>query len=187
MEIETQTQVKQTTWTIDPTHSVIGFSDKHMLISTVHGRFTRFDAAVVFYPDSPETAQLEAKIDTTSVETGEPKRDEHLRSADFFDSENYPHIIFRSKDLRRTSDERWKLTGDLSIRGTTHEIILDMEGFSEVVKDPWGNARMGGTATATLNRFDYGLHFSGALETGGLVVGEKVKIQLDIELMRPAD
>ena len=126
-------------------------------------------------------------MDTASVDTGEPKRDEHLRSNDFFDAEHFPNIVFRSKKIQRVCDEKWKMTGDLTIRGITREITLDMVGFNEQIKDPWGNYRVGGTASATLSRFEFGLKWNAAIETGGLIVGEKIQINLDLSLMRKAD
>lgn len=189
METKTQPKapVKETVWTIDPTHSQVGFTARHMLIATVRGHFNDYSATVVFDSRSPETARVDVEIEVASVDTGNEQRNNHLKSADFFDAEHYPHITFKSKKLQPVSDDRWKMTGDLTIRGTTKEIVLDMEGFTEVIKDPWGNFRVGGTATATLNRFDYGLHWNAAIETGGLVVGDKITIALDVELMRKAD
>ncbi|HEY3294842.1 MAG TPA: YceI family protein [bacterium] len=188
METRTPVQApaKEMIWTVDSSHSEIGFTAKHMLITTVRGRFTRYDATIDFNPKSPETTKVEAHIEAASIDTREPKRDEHLRSADFFDAEQYPQITFRSKNLQRLADDRWKLTGDLTIRGISKEITLDMEGFTEEIKDPWGNFRVGGTATASLNRFDYGLKWNAAIETGGLIVGEKIQIKLDLSLVRKA-
>jgi len=183
----TRTPVKAMLWTIDPAHSEIGFVAKHMLITTVRGRFTRYNATIAFNPASPESSSADVQIEVASIDTGEPKRDEHLRSADFFDVQHDPQITFKSKQIRRLSDDRWKMTGDLTMRGITREITLDMEGFNEQIKDPWGNFRVGGTAIATLNRFDYGLKWNAAIETGGLIVGEKIQIKLDLSLMRKAE
>jgi polyisoprenoid-binding protein YceI len=182
-----QTELQKMVWEIDPSHSKIGFVAKHMVITTVRGQFDRYKATVVFDPRHPESAQVDAEIEAASINTGVEQRDNHLRSADFFDAENYPAITFKSKQLQRVSDDRWKLTGDLNIRGTTREIVLDLEGFSDVIKDPWGGLRIGGSATATVNRFDYGLHWNATIETGGLVVGERIALHLDVELVRKAD
>jgi len=179
--------VKGVTWEIDPAHSQVGFVARHMVITTVRGQFDRYKTTVIFDPTQPESARVDAEIEAASVNTGVEQRDNHLRSADFFDAEHFPKIIFRSKKLQRVGDDRWKLSGDLTIRGTTREIILDLEGFTDVIKDPWGGTRIGGTATATLNRFDYGLHWNATIETGGLVVGERISVHLDVELVRKAD
>jgi polyisoprenoid-binding protein YceI len=173
-------------YTIDGAHSKAQFSVRHMMVSNVRGEFTRMKGTVVYDEKNPAAIKIDATIDVASINTGEPKRDEHLKSPDFFDVAKYPTITFRSKSARKTANGL-AVTGDLTIHGVTKEVVLQVEGPSPEVRDPWGNLRRGATATTKINRKDFGLTWNAALETGGVVVGEEVSITIDVEAMRPAD
>jgi polyisoprenoid-binding protein YceI len=173
-------------YTIDGAHSKAQFSVRHMMVSNVRGEFTKMKGSVVYDEKNPAAIKIDATIDAASINTGEPKRDEHLKSPDFFDAAKYPTITFRSKSARKTANGL-AVTGDLTIHGVTKEVVLQVEGPSPEVRDPWGNLRRGATATTKINRKDFGLTWNAALETGGVVVGEEVSITIDVEAMRPAD
>ncbi|MBI2684422.1 MAG: YceI family protein [Actinobacteria bacterium] len=170
------------TWNIDPSHSTIGFSVKHMVIATVRGRFEQFAGSV--QADDDGSIAIDGTIQTASVNTNEPQRDEHLRSADFFDAGNSPEIVFASTGTTGRGPE-FAITGDITIRGVTRPIELAAEVLGEGT-DPWGNPRVALEAKGELNRKDFGLNWNQVLETGGLLVSEKVKISLDLSLVRAA-
>ena len=174
-----------TTWNIDPAHSNAQFSVRHLMISNVKGEFTKVSGQVLFDNDKPETLSAEAIIDVNSINTREPDRDKHLKSPDFFDVANHPAITFKSKRAEK-GPNGLKLTGDLTIRGTTREVTLDVEGPTPPMKDPWGFTRVGASATTKINRKDFGLTWNQALETGGFVVGDEIKITVDVELVAQA-
>lgn len=171
-------------WSIDPTHTHIEFGVRHLMISTVKGRFAQFSGAVQLDPADLTTASLDVTIDVASIDTRVADRDTHLRSADFFDAATYPTISFVSRKIVPQGDA-YRLIGDLTIRGVTREVPLavSLEGQA---KDPWGNQRMAFAATAKINRADFGLTWNAALEAGGVVVGEEVKISIDVELIAAA-
>lgn len=171
------------TYTIDPAHSAVHFSVRHMMLSNVRGEFTRLSGTIKFDPADPAHSSIEASIETASISTRDEKRDGHLKSADFLDVEKFPAITFRSKQITVGNDDA-KVTGDLTIHGVTREVTLDIEGPSVEVKDPWGKQRVGATATTKLNRKDFGLTWNAALETGGVMVGDEVKVTIDIEAVR---
>lgn len=172
-------------YTIDGAHSKAQFSVRHMMVSNVRGEFTRMKGTIDYDENNPAGIRIEATIEAASVNTGEPKRDEHLKSPDFFDAAKYPTITFRSKSARKTSSGL-AVAGDLTMHGVTKEVILQVEWPSPEVRDPWGNLRRGATATTKINRKDFGLTWNAALETGGVVVGDEVAITIDVETMRPA-
>lgn len=172
------------TWTFDTAHSVITFSVKHMMISTVTGNFDVFDGKVVFDENRPDTFSAEATADAASVDTRNEKRDAHLRSADFFDAEKYPKLSFKSKHVIKNADGHYTMTGDLTIRDVTKEVTFDVLGLKETVKDPWGGTRTASVATATINREDFGLLWNNGLEGGGVLVSKDVLITLDIQLVK---
>ena len=174
-----------TTWNIDPAHSNAQFSVRHLMISNVKGEFTKVSGQVLFDNDKPETLSAEATIDVSSINTREPDRDKHLKSPDFFDVANHPAITFKSKRAEK-GPNGLKVTGDLTIRGTTREVTLDVEGPTPPMKDPWGFTRVGASATTKINRKDFGLIWNQALETGGFVVGDEIKITVDVELVAQA-
>lgn len=171
------------TWTIDPVHSNVDFAVKHLMISTVRGQFRQFEATLYIDEANPENSRVEGSVDIASIDTGEPDRDAHLRSDDFFNAERFPKMSFRSKRLQMKGADEFKLTGDLTIRDVTREIELEGE-FEGRVKDPWGNERIGLSAEGSISREEFGVHWNQALETGGWVVGDKVKISLHVAAVR---
>ena len=179
------TAVATTTWNIDASHSQAEFAVRHMMISTVKGQFNQLEGAIEVDEDNPLTTRVRASIDVASIDTRDETRDNHLRSDDFFGAEQFPKIAFVSKRIERVDGESYKLVGDLTIRDVTREVVLDTE-FEGQVQDPWKNQRAGFTATTQINRKDYNVSFNAALETGGLVVSDKVKITLHIEAVRQA-
>ncbi len=169
---------------IDPSHSTANFSIKHMMIAKVHGGFDKISGTLEYDTQTPENSRIEAQIDAASVNTREAQRDTHLKSADFFDIEKYPTILFVSKSVEGTGEERLKVRGDLTIHGVTQEVVLDVEGPSEEMKDPWGNIKIGISATTKIKRKDFGLTWNAALETGGILVGDDVAISLDVQFVK---
>jgi polyisoprenoid-binding protein YceI len=170
-------------YAIDPAHSSVHFSVRHLMVSNVRGEFTKLTGTVQFDPEKPESSTVEASIDAASIGTRDAQRDAHLKSADFLDVEKFPTMTFRSKKIAIESGGG-KVTGDLTIHGVTREITLDVEGPTEEIKDPWGKQRFGASATAKLNRKDFGLTWNAALETGGVMIGEEVKITVEVEVVR---
>src|SRR5712671_4324899 len=170
---------KPTQWQIDPQHSAAHFSVRHLMISNVRGEFTKVSGNAVLDPTDPTKSSVEVTIDAASIDTREPQRDEHLRSADFLDVANHPTITFRSKRIVPEGPDHYKLTGDLTIRGVTKEVTFDVEGPTPPVKDPWGNVRAGVTATAKINRKDFGLVWNALTEGGGVMVGDQVSITVE--------
>ncbi len=176
-----------TTWEFDPVHTNVQFSVRHMTITNVRGEFTKVSGKILSEGKDPGRIQIEATIDASSIDTRAPKRDKHLKSADFFDVEHYPTIVFKSKKAEPVAPGKWKLTGDLTIRGVTKEVVLDVEGPSEEVKDPKGNIRIGAHATTNINRKDFGLKWNMVLEGGGVLVGDNVAVAIDVEAVRQAE
>jgi len=170
------------TWSLDPHHTAVSFSAKHMGVATVRGRFDDVTADLELDdPNDPTTGSGTVTVKAASVNTGSEMRDNHLRSPDFFDAEKYPDIVFRLKSISKAGDDKYKVTGDLTIKGITKEITLDYEHSGTVV-DPYGNTKVGGTLSGTVNRTDWGLVWNVPLGGGGLLVGEKVKLEIDGEL-----
>jgi len=167
------------TYKIDKSHSEAIFQVRH-LVTKVRGRFTDFEGAIEFNEANPEQSSVHFTINTTSIDTAEPDRDKHLRSADFFEVDKFPQITFVSKRIVKRGAETYDVTGDLSIHGVTKEVVLPVAHMGKA-KDPWGNDRIGFEAESSLNRKDYGLHWNAALETGGFLVGDEVKISLEIQ------
>ena len=174
------------TYTIDPAHSSAHFVVRHMMISNVRGTFTKLEGMVEYDPEKPAETKITAAIDAASISTREPQRDAHLRSADFLEVEKYPSITFRSTGVTPGDDGEGKVTGDLTIHGVTREVTLKVEGPTEEMKDPWGNLRLGASATTKIKRSDFGLTYNAVLETGGFLVGDELKIEVEVELMRAA-
>ena len=175
--------MSQAIYQIDSAHTSAQFSVRHMMIANVRGEFTKVNGTIAFDAADPANSRIEVSVEVASINTREAQRDAHLRSADFFDVENYPLLTFRGKKAV-AHDDGAKVTGDITIRGITREITLDVEGPAPEAKDPWGNLRIGGTATAKLNRKDFGLTWNAALEAGGVLVGDEVKITIDVEAVR---
>ena len=172
------------TWQIDPDHSSFQFKIRHLMISNVKGDFTKSKGVVTIDDKDITNLRVEITIDAASVNTDNAKREEHLRSGDFFDVAKYPTITFVSKKVIKDSPDRLKVIGDLTIHGITKEITVDVEGPTPEVKDPWGGLRRGATATTRINRKDFGLTWNRALETGGVVVGDEVNIYVEVELVK---
>jgi len=172
------------TWSIDPDHSTVGFKVRHLMVSNVTGSFEKFSGAVEVNDKDVTKSRVDVSIDTNSINTNVQKRDEHLRSADFFDVGKFPTMTFVSKKVALAGKDKLKVTGDLTLHGVTREVVLDVEGPSQEIKDPWGNIRKGATATTKINRKDFGLVWNAALETGGVAVGEDVTILLEVELIK---
>ena len=174
-----------TTWSIDPAHSHVEFAVKHMMIATVKGRFGVVHGTVQTDDADPARGIAEIEIDVDSIDTREPQRDTHLRSADFFDVEQFPKITFRSSRITDVSGDRFKLSGDLTIHGVTRDVTLDVTSEGRG-RDPWGGERAGFSATTKIKRSEFGLTWNQALETGGLLVSDDVKISLDVEMVKQA-
>lgn len=175
-----------TAWQIDPAHSAAQFTVRHLMISNVKGGFSGVTSVVILDEKDITKSFAEVTIDAATVNTGEPKRDAHLRSADFFDVERYPTMTFRSKRITPAGEGKFKMTGDLTIRGVTREVTFDVEGPTPAIKDPWGNARAGATATAKINRKDFNLLWNATMDGGGVVVGDEVTITMDVEMFKKA-
>lgn len=171
-------------WNIDPEHSNIGFKVRHLMVSNVKGSFDKHTGTVDINDKDITKSKVEVSIDTNSINTNVQKRDEHLRSADFFDVAKFPTMTFVSKKVAKAGKDKLKVTGDLTLHGVTKEVVLDVEPLSKESKDPWGNFRRGTTASTKINRKDFGLVWNKALETGGVAVGEEVFITLEIELIK---
>jgi polyisoprenoid-binding protein YceI len=165
---------------IDTSHSSVHFVVRHMVVSKVRGAFGQFSGYVDYDAENIEKSSVSVEIDAASIETREAKRDAHLRSADFFDVEQFPKLTFQSTAVRRTGDEKLALTGDLTIHGVTRPVTFEVEELGGG-KDPWGNQRLGWSASTTINRKDFGLNWNQVLEAGGVLVSEKVTIELEVQ------
>src|ERR1700748_1268154 len=163
---------------IDPAHTRAAFAVRHMMVATVRGEFGKTAGTVVFDEADPSRSRIEATIDASSVNTGVEPRDNHLRSADFFDVAKFPEITFKSTQVQKVGDDEYKVTGDLTMHGVTRQVVLEVEAPSAEVKDPYGALKRGATATTSVNRRDYGLHWNQALEAGGVMVADKVNITI---------
>jgi polyisoprenoid-binding protein YceI len=168
---------------IDPAHSNIGFNIKHMVVTKVHGAFEKLQGSFSYDAANPANSKVEATIDATSLTTRDAARDTHLKSADFFDVEKFPTIHFVSTSFSGNAGDL-KILGNLTIHGVTKAVTLDLEGPSEEIKDPWGNLKIGVSATTKIKRKDFGLTWNAALEAGGVLVGEDVNIILDVQLLK---
>lgn len=171
----------QTNWSIDKSHSKIGFSVTHLVITEVEGQFKNFEAKITTASENFDNASIEFTADVNSIDTYNEKRDNHLMSDDFFNAEKFPKLIFKSKSLKKIDDKNYKLVGDLTIRDITKEVTLDAK-YSGTITDPWGNTKAGFKIDGDINRFDYGLKWDAAIETGGLVVSKDVKLIINLEL-----
>jgi polyisoprenoid-binding protein YceI len=171
-------------WQIDPAHSSAQFSVRHLAISTVRGAFSKVTGSVMFDDKDVSKSTVEVTIDANSVDTRVPDRDNDLRSEKFFDVAHYPSITFKSRKVEQLAPGKLKVTGDLTIRGTTKEVVLDVEGPTAPMKDPWGNTRTAANATTKINRQDFGVKWNATLDNGGVVVGDDVSIIIDVELVK---
>jgi len=173
-----------TTYTIDPAHSAAHFKVRHMMVSNVRGEFGKVSGKVVYDAAHPENGSVTAEIDVNSINTREPQRDAHLKSPDFFHAEQHPTIKFQSTKITPDGPGEYKVTGDLTIRGVTKQVVLEVEGPHPEHKDPWGYVRSGAEGKLKINRKDFGLVWNQVLETGGLLVGEEIDINLEVELIK---
>lgn len=173
----------QTEWSLDKSHSQVGFSVTHLVITEVDGYFKDYDAKVVTKGDDFSTATIDFTVNTSSIFTDNEGRDKHLRSDDFFNAEKYPQMTFKGKSLKKLGDNKYKLVGDLTIRDVTKQVELDVK-YNGMVKDPWGNTKAGFRVTGEINRFDYNLKWDKAIETGSLVVGKEVELIIDLQLVK---
>jgi polyisoprenoid-binding protein YceI len=180
----TASPVFAATWEIDPAHTTIQFSVRHMMVSNVRGQFGKFSGHVEGDETKPADARIEATIQTASIDTANEKRDEHLRSPDFLDAAKFPTITFKSKKIEKTGDAKWKVTGDLTLHGVTKEVVLDLSDVTSPIKDPMGNLRAGAEARTTINRQDFGISFNKTLDGGGVMVGNEISISIDVEVTR---
>src|SRR5947209_1113620 len=173
-------------WRIDPQHTAAQFSVRHLAISTVRGQFSNVKGTVQWDDEDITKSTVDISIDVNSVDTREPKRDAHLKSADFFDAAKYPEMTFKSKKIEKAADGKLKVTGDLTIRGTTREVILDVDGPTNPIKDMQGMQRAALTATTKINRQDYGVKWNATMDNGGVVVGDEISIVIDLEMIKQA-
>jgi polyisoprenoid-binding protein YceI len=173
-------------WIIDSAHTRAEFAVKHMMIATVRGQFTDIQGTVDFDEQTPAKSKIDVKIGAASVNTREEKRDAHLKSPDFFDADKYPYLRFKSKKVQVASENTGRVIGDLTIRDVTHEIVLDVE-YNGAQKSPWGTHNAGFSATAKINRKDWDLNWNVALETGGWLVGDEVKINIEAEIIKQVE
>jgi len=174
---------QSTEWGIDKPHTNIGFTVTHLVISDVTGRFNEFEGSIKTSGEDFNGAQINIVITTASVYTDHEKRDNHLRSADFFDAEKNPKITFKSSSFKKIKDDKYELKGDLNMNGVTLEVIFDGT-LKGIIKDPWGGTRAGFTAKTTIDRYDYNLTYNKALETGGFLISQNVDIEINIELIK---
>ena len=181
----TAAQTGVTTWNIDPAHTELGFAVRHLMISTVRGRFGAATGTVTVDEQNPQATRIDVTIDVSSIDTRQEMRDNHLRSADFFDVENHPQLRFVSTRVEGDITGEFRVIGDLTIRGKTQPVTLEVTNEGRGM-DPWGNERVGINATGKIKRSDFGLTYNQALEAGGVMVGDEVKLSLDVELVRQA-
>lgn len=174
------------TWTLDPAHSDVLFAIRHLGISTVRGKFPGLSGTASFDPADPTSLKLKVDIDASSFDTGNDQRDAHVKAADFLDVENYPTITFEATKVIPTGKDSGKLIGDLTIKGVTKEVELTVEGPSPETADPYGNTKIGASATAVVNRKDFGITFNHVMETGSLMLGEELKVTIDVQFTKQA-
>lgn len=172
------------TWELDPAHTGVHFKVRHLMVSYVRGDFEKISGKITYDEQDISKSFADITIDASSINTRVPKRDDHLRSPDFLDVANHPSLVFKSKKVEKAGDGKLKMTGDLTIRGVTKEVVLEIEGPTPPVKDLQGKRRVGGAAFTRINRKDFGLTWNKAIETGGVVVGDEVEITIDIEILK---
>lgn len=185
METTTVKTSTKTKWTLDPTHSELAFKVRHMMITNVKGEFRKFDARIESNGADFTKSSIDVTIDAASIFTNEDQRDGHLKSADFFDVENYPALAFKGTSFKKVGEDEYKLTGILTIKDVSKEVELDVE-FGGINKDPWGNEKAGFSLEGKINRKDFGLNWNAALETGGVLVSDEVKIAAEVQFVNQA-
>lgn len=178
------TPAAASTWELDPAHSGVQFAITHLMVSTVRGTFNKFSGTVNLDENDPTKSSVEATIDVASVDTREPKRDEHLRGADYFDVAKYPTITFKSTAISKAGGGKYRVQGDLTMHGVTKSVALLVSGSPTPLKDPFGNTKMGGVVNGVLNRKDFGMTWNKTLDSGGVVLGDEVTITIDVELVK---
>jgi polyisoprenoid-binding protein YceI len=171
-------------WEFDPEHTGVQFKVRHLMVSHVRGDFEKVSGKIVYDESDVTKSTADITIEAASINTGVAKRDEDLRGPDFLDVAKYPTITFKSKKVEKAGEGKLKMTGDITIHGVTKEVVLSIEGPTPPIKDPWGNTRVGGSATTRINRRDFGLTYNKVLEIGGAVVGDEVDITIDMEIFR---
>lgn len=174
-----------TTWALDPTHSELQFKIKHLMISTVTGQFSKFSGTVETNGDDFATAKVQFEADIDSISTNNEQRDAHLKAGDFFDAEKFPKLIFEGSSMEKTGDDEYKLHGTITIRGVSKEVTFNVE-YGGITQDPWGNTRTGFSVTGKINRRDFGVSFGAVTETGGLLLGDEVKLNANAEFVKQA-
>jgi polyisoprenoid-binding protein YceI len=184
MSAQAATQTATTTWNIDPVHSHAEFKVKHMMISNVKGQFTNVNGILTLDEGELTASSIIASIDAASITTRDPQRDAHLKSADFFDVEKFPTLSFKSGRVTKAGDGELTVAGDLTVHGVTRKVVFTVEGPTPAAKDPWGNTRLGLSATTKINRKDFGLTWNTPLETGGILVGDDVTVTLDVQFVK---
>jgi polyisoprenoid-binding protein YceI len=172
------------TYQIDPVHSHLQFAVRHLMVSNVRGTFTGVKGTVNYDPANPAATSVDAVIDVNTLNTNDEKRDGHLKSPDFFDAAQYPEMTFQGTQVEKESDSEFKVTGNLTLHGVTKPVVLKVEDVSSEAKDPWGGTRIGATAKTKIKRSDFGLNWNAALETGGFVIGDEVKIEFELEFVK---
>ena len=176
-------ETAKTKWAIDPYHTEILFKVKHLVISTVTGKFEKFDGSVLTNGNDWNDAQVEFSADINSINTGASDRDNHLKSADFFDAANYPKLTYKSTSFKKTADDKFVMNGEMTVRGTTHPLEIKVE-FGGIMVDPYGNTKAGFELSGKLNRKEFGLHWNAVTEAGGMVVADEVKLAINVELAK---
>ena len=172
------------TYQIDAAHSNVQFSVRHLMVSNVRGTFSGVSGSVAFDPAKPAETTIDALIDVNTINTNDEKRDGHLKSPNFFDAAQYPFMTFKSKRVAKTGAGEYQVVGDLTLHGATKEVALTVKEVSDEAKDPWGNMRIGASAKGKIKRIDFGLTWNAALETGGVMVGDDVKLEFDLEFIK---
>jgi polyisoprenoid-binding protein YceI len=172
------------TWQIDPTHTTVGFTVRHMTISSVRGQFDKVAGTITANGNDPASVAIEATIDTASIDTRSSDRDADLKSANFLDVAKYPTMTFKSKKIEAAGPGKWNIVGDLTLHGVTKEVTLAVEGPADPIKDPWGNTRAGASATTTISRKAFGLTWNKMIEAGGAVLGDAVSVSIDVEAVK---
>jgi polyisoprenoid-binding protein YceI len=174
---------KTTKWTLDPTHSELTFKVKHLMISNVKGEFKDFDVQMEVEDSDLSKSNIQVKVDATSISTNNTDRDNHLKSADFFDVENHSELRFETKSVQKVDDDQYRLKGLLTIRGVSREVVLDME-YGGFMKDPYGNEKAGFSVSGKISRKEFGLNWNAALEAGGVMVGDEVKLHAEVQMVK---
>ena len=174
----------KTTYEIDPAHSNVSFSIRHLMVTNVRGSFRGVKGTVSYDPDNPSATTVQAVIDASTLSTNDNERDTHVKGADFLDVERYPNIEFTSTGAKKTGDSELEISGSLTVHGVTKPVVLKVEELSSEAKDPWGNTRIGASVKSKIKRSDFGLKWNAPLETGGVLVGDDVKLDFDLEFIK---